>query len=126
MKILVKEWSSYKIINGVLFLLLAMMFVYVGLFYAPGQVNCVVKLKTGLECSSCGFTRDFYSILHCNFTGLINIYSLQVFLFFLLQLVVRGSLFIIAKDKLSLIYIDSFVSGVAFIYIFYPLTQHLF
>ena len=102
-----KEWSSYKIINSILFLLLGVMFIYVGVFYSPGQITCIVKYKTGLECTSCGLTRDFHSILHLSFTELVNAHSVQIFSFFLFQFIVRGALFMWSKERRPVIYIDA-------------------
>lgn len=118
-----KGWSTYKSVNAILLFALGMMFFYVGLFYSPGQINCIVKLKTGLECSSCGLTRDYHAILRFNFASLINEYSVQTFLFFLAQLIARGSLFLFSKSGRITIFIDIFISVVLFLFSFYPLLR---
>jgi len=116
-----KEWSSYKIVNCVMFLLLAALFIYVGVFYNPGKTTCIVKLKTGLDCNSCGLTRDFYSILHLNVIELINVHSLQIFSFFIFQIIARGTLILYSKgDKLT-ISLDALISSITFLISFYPL-----
>jgi hypothetical protein len=116
-----KEWSSYKIINSIMFLLLAGMLIYVGMFYTPGKTTCVVKLTTGLECSSCGLTRDFYSMLHLHFNELVNVYSLQIFSFFVVQLFARGGMFLFSKGEKTAIYLDGIISSAMLLFSFYPL-----
>ncbi len=69
----------------------AMLF-YAGFFaYSSHAVQCVYKDATGIDCATCGITRGFHHVLVGNFKTAyqLNPLSLQLFLFFAIQLIMR-------------------------------------
>ena len=98
------------------------MFIYAAFFYdSSGAVQCVVKQRTGHECVSCGFTRDFNAYLNLEFDKAINDLSLSVFLFFLLQFLYRSVQTVIGFENKKLIIADIAFSILLFGIAFYPL-----
>ncbi len=116
-----KKWSSYDAVNSIFFLLLGSVFLYLALLYMPGDSTCIIKIKTGLPCSTCGLTRDFQSILHLKFSSLINVHAIPIFCFFFIQFLTRGILIFLATGHPRLIIADSIVSGIIFLVLFTPL-----
>lgn len=115
------KWSSYKTINTAFASIIALMFIYTGIFYTPGLINCAVKSRTGKDCATCGLTRDFNSLLNFEWDQLINPISTPIFLFFFIQFILRSSLAIINTQKIGVIITDIIFSLSLFIYCFYPL-----
>ena len=119
------QWSSYKIINLIFIGVLAGIFIYAGILYTPGLVNCVVKKQTGIDCISCGLTRDFNSILNLKFENLINPFSPQILSFFLIQFLARLILFSASITKRKIIIGDILISISLFLILFHHLITNL-
>lgn len=117
-----KKWSSYKIINLSFIGVIGILFIY-SLFYTPGIINCAVKTYTGVECTTCGLTRDFNNILYFRFGEIINVNSVTLFLFFFIQLVTRFGLLLLSFENKKIIIGDIVFSSILFIVTFYPLIK---
>ena len=110
--------SSYKLINIILAGVILTIFIYSGFFYDSSlAVACVYKATIGVECAACGLTRDIDSFLSLNFNDPINSNSLNIFLFFLLQLFARITLSIPKREFITM---DVILSALAFLYCFLP------
>jgi hypothetical protein len=87
---------SYQLINLVFTGIIILVIIYSGLF-SPEKDNypvpCVHELATGQACPSCGLSHSFSYIVRGNLESAAewNKYGVRVFLFFLLQLVMRIS-----------------------------------
>ena len=113
--------SSYRIINFILAGVIGLMFIYSGFFYdSNAAVSCVYKTTLGLECMSCGLTRDFNSFLTLNFDHIINEVSHKIFLFFVIQLIMR---LFFSLTKKEYVVVDVLLSIVLFLYCFLPLVK---
>ena len=87
-----RKAPAYVIISGVFFILIGMGFAYSYFFYPNDHpVDCIVKLYTGKDCPTCGFSRAFSYYTHLQFKEAksYNPLSFNVFLFFLIQLALR-------------------------------------
>nr|WP_282133027.1 DUF2752 domain-containing protein [Cellulophaga baltica] len=114
--------------NHLFFNLLFILFFAAALLYiliSKDTLTCYYKTNYGLECPTCGFTRDFKSILNFQTAHLINTKSLVYFkvlgAFFISRIVV--SLFLVFKFRYvfiliaDLILISLFVFSIVLIYI---------
>ncbi len=82
--------GSYRIINIILAGVLGLIFLYSGFFVATDYaLGCYYKSEFGINCVSCGFSRDFANFTHLNFNDSLNQYSLGLFSFFIFQLLLR-------------------------------------
>ena len=89
---LLRNKDSFYIINLTLTIIIGVVFCYSYFFYPNNQpITCFYKLKTGLNCNSCGFSRAFSAYLHLEFKNGIayNPKSWYCFLFILSQFVLR-------------------------------------
>ncbi len=113
--------------NHLFFNLLFILFFAVALLYifiSKDTLTCYYKTNYGLECPTCGFTRDFKSILNFRTAHLINTQSLVYFkvlsTFFISRIAV--SLFLVFKFRYKailitdLILISIFIFSIALIY----------
>jgi len=87
------QFSTYKIINLVLFILLLICILWLVSIKMditkPPQ--CQYKSVTDKDCPSCGMTRDFVSILeNSNEMILINKISIYYFIFFISAIISRS------------------------------------
>lgn len=91
--------SSYRIINITLAGILGLIFLYSGFFVSTDYaLSCYYKSEFGINCVSCGFSRDFANFTHLNFNNPLNKYSLGLFSFFIFQLLFRF-IFLFFKSK---------------------------
>jgi hypothetical protein len=107
---------------------------YSGIF-SPDRDNypvvCIHEKITGMKCFSCGLSHSFSLIVRGRITEAIrwNIYGIQVFLFFLLQLVMRivfSLLYVTAtENRKQLILYDIAGSILIFLVAFYPFFRQL-
>ena len=84
---------SYVIISLVFFILIGVGFAYSYFFYPNDHpIECAIKAYTGHNCPTCGFSRAFSNYTHLQFTEgkNYNTLSWNVFLFFLVQFLIRG------------------------------------
>ncbi|MGQ1908869.1 DUF2752 domain-containing protein [Marinifilum sp. RC60d5] len=121
---------NYRIINLTLAGVLCAIFLYSALF-SPIKVNhpipSVFTQLTGAQSPSSGLSRSFSSLIRCNFelANRFNPIGLQIFLFFLIQLIFRTLSFLLIKNHFSLIklyiFLDIIISIIAFLLAFKPL-----
>ncbi len=121
------ELESYKKINIIFALLI--MFIFFYSYFSPYISFRLSSSCDGLPqtyCKSRGLTRAFSQILRLNFEKaiLFNVYSIKVFLFFLIQLIVRFFLNVIVKlsNFKLLIFSDAIFSLLFFLFSFYDLV----
>ncbi|MGG9971762.1 DUF2752 domain-containing protein [Ferruginibacter sp. SUN002] len=114
---------------GIIILLLF----YAGFFaYSNHAVNCVYRQATGLDCPTCGLTRSFHHLLIGNIKEAtqLNGLSLQLFAFFVLQLIGRLVLIILfIRQKKYPTYcntLDIISSIIVFVICFFPLITDIF
>ena len=113
--------------NHLFFNLVFILFFTSALLYvliSKDTLTCYYKSNYGLDCPTCGFTRDFKSILNFQTTHLINPQSLQYFYilssFFIARLLI--SLILLFKFRyrpvliVDLIFIFAFIVSIALIY----------
>lgn len=114
--------KEYQLFN-VLFVAFLICIYLGGLFLddAKGLPSCQVLEATGQECKSCGLTRDFIAFAHLEFQSPINQQSIFVFMWIVIQLVLRIA--ISAKPSLidpKLMKYDLIISLSTAIFIFAP------
>jgi Protein of unknown function (DUF2752) len=126
--------DSYLKINIILAGVIVLVMAYSGIF-SPDRNNypvvCIHEKITGMKCFSCGLSHSFSLIVRGRITEAYrwNSYGMQVFLFFLLQLVMRivFSLFYVthAENRKQLILYDITGSIIIFLVAFYPFFRQL-
>jgi hypothetical protein len=87
----------YRVVSMVFFILITFIFLYSFIFFPNKHpVNCVYKIKTGVDCPSCGTSRVFSFMLRGNLTEAlqINKNAIGVFFFFFTQWFWRGWVFV--------------------------------
>jgi hypothetical protein len=105
---------------------------YAGFFaYSNHAVQCVYKEAIGIDCVTCGLTRGFHHILAGEFkkTYQLNPLSLQLFLFFAIELIIRFSLIgipAVKNNTMKLVKWDIIISVILFVFCFFPLLKQLF
>jgi hypothetical protein len=117
----------YTIINVVIAGVTGMIFLYSGIFSSSEDnhpVPCVHKQITGEDCKTCGFSNAFSEMVRGNLREArsFNPIAPSVFIFFLVQLFMRG-FFLIASHKYPeqikfLAFTDAFLSVILFLYSF--------
>jgi len=127
--------EPYLKINIVFAGVIVLIFAYSGIF-SPDKNNypvvCIHEKITGVQCFSCGLSHSFSLILRGRFDEAHkwNIYGMRVFLFFLVQLLMRiifSINYIKNKDyKKQLIIYDIAGSVLIFSLVFYPFFHQLF
>jgi hypothetical protein len=126
---------SYLKINIILAGAVVVMMAYSGIF-SPDTNNypvvCMHEKLTGLKCFSCGLSHSFSLIVRGRIgeANRWNVYGMQVFLFFLLQLVMRISysvFYISGKNyRKQLVLYDIIGSVALFLVAFYPFFRQIF
>ena len=126
--------DPYLIINiffaGVILLILA----YSG-FFSPEKndypIICMHEKLTGQPCVSCGLSHSFSLIVRGRIDEAYkwNIYAMRVFLFFVLQLILRAmfSIFYLrhTDTRQQLIITDCIGSGLVFLIAFWPFIANI-
>lgn len=125
-----KNKSPYFIINLCFGVLLSLMFLY--LYFIDSINSDTIKISSACEglpeylCKSRGLTRDFISILHhgVNTDKLINLYSLQIFLFFLYSWASRILFCLLPTRWISraFVTIDIITISLFFLFAFLPMA----
>jgi hypothetical protein len=113
------------ILAGVILLIMGYSF-----FYSPERddypIVCIHEKLTGQPCPSCGLSHAFSLIVRWRFDEALiwNQYSIRIFLFFLVQLLMRLGLaaYLYRKElrKQTLSYFDAAISSLMMIAAFYP------
>lgn len=88
---------SYLIINLIFAGIVVAILCYSGIFSPVANnypVQCIHEKLTGIPCPSCGMSHSFSYIIRGNFAEALiwNSYGIRVFLFFILQLILRLSI----------------------------------
>ena len=127
--------DSYLKINIILAGVVVLVMAYSGIF-SPDRSNypvvCMHEKILGIKCFSCGLSHSFSLIVRgrINEAYSWNVYSMQVFLFFLLQLIMRVvfSLIYVSRieNRKQLILYDAAGSAIIFIITFYPFLRQIF
>jgi len=132
--LLKKQKESYLIINLVLAGVILLVIAYSGIF-SPYKDNyplvCIHQKITGKPCFSCGLSHSFSLIVRGKISEAYkwNVYGLRVFLFFLLQLIMRVffSILYLKNESIRtwLIRYDIAGSVLLFSIAFYPFFRQL-
>jgi len=114
--------KEYSLLNVLFVALLFCLFV-VSFFYDVDNnfITCQVLEATGKECKSCGLTRDFVSFTHLDFKSPINDQSIFVFIWFVLQFLIRIVLvFLTSRMNDKVMKYDLIISLLSGIIVFLP------
>ena len=114
-------WTTYQLFNLSFLVLFSTLFIYVIFFANSGFIVCSIKSQTGFDCPSCGLTRDFYSILHGQYDKLVNGYSMGIFLFFMVQFIMRILLVMLRLTKKGIVVTDIIISVSLWAYFILPM-----
>ena len=122
--------STYKIVNIILAGIIGLIFIYSGFFvHSDTSIHCTVKSIYGIDCITCGFSRDFNQYVQLNFNHSINSNSFNFFLFFLINLFIRSILILVHKRILKFenrfIIADSLIQSIWFILIISPIILNM-
>jgi hypothetical protein len=127
--------EPYIIINIVLAGVIFLIFFYAG-FFSPDTGNyplvCIHEKLTGEQCVSCGLSHSFSLIIRGRISEAAerNIYGLRVFLFFVLQLMMRLAFsvfyFRYPDTRKHLILLDISGSTIIFLIVFLPFISRIF
>ena len=123
--------KAYLQINLIFFVFISLIFVYSVVFAATGIYPLKSACKDFPElCISKGLSRAFSQILSGNYEKALqlNIYSLKVFTFFVLQWLFRliFGFFYFKFQQKQIIQIDIFISLLIFIYAFAPFFAKIY
>lgn len=131
---LTQSARPYFILNLILAGVILLIMGY-SLFYSPDEnrypVPCVHEKLTGEPCPSCGLSHAFSLIVRGRIDEALdwNSYSLQVFIFFAVQLLMRLSLALVALKVIvnlrSIAVTDAVVSAVMTLTAFFPFLRML-
>ena len=92
--------SAYRLLNITLTGVIGLIFLYSGFFVSTDlAITCSYKAQFGVECVSCGFSRDFAAFTHLDFSDKINPYSAGLFLFFFIQFIGRIVVLLLKPNK---------------------------
>lgn len=126
--------EPYLILNLIFAVVIILIIAYSGIF-SPDKNNfpvvCIHEKITGKPCFSCGLSHSFSLIVRGRIGEAYkwNIYGMRVFLFFILQLILRVafSFYYIRYPgtRLQLIIADSTGSGMLFIITFWPFLVYI-
>ena len=121
-------WDKpYNKINLIFAGIIVMIFVYSGIFSAEKSnhpVQCVHERLTGEPCPTCGLSNSFSEIIRLNFENARewNQNGIPIFLFFLIQFLLRIGITIIYQNEIfsikKILYFDISFSIVLFIVCF--------
>jgi hypothetical protein len=123
--------SRYFIINVIFTIIIGVVLSYSYFFYPNNHpLYCLYKLKTGLNCSTCGFSRAFSSFTHFEFKEGVNYnkQALACYLFFVSQFLFRLTIVLISRFKENafkkpFITAEIVLTILLFLYAFYPLLM---
>ena len=129
--------DSYRIINTVFILIIILIFIYSLVFSEEGIPYPIpsgtIVTGNGEQVISTGLSRSFSSIMRFNFDRArhYNIYGLQIFTFFLVQLALRILMLLLPYNKWQhgkdlLILGDVLVSVILFVVFFSPFIAATF
>ena len=122
----INSLNAYIKINLLFAGIIIAVIIYSGIFSAQYEhpIKCVHFEQTGVECETCGISRSFSEIVRFDFQSArdFNRNGIPVFLFFLIQLVLRlcFSLVFVKKwiKSRNVVIIDSIISLTLFVVTF--------
>ncbi len=121
--------QAYLIANLAFATSVLLVFAYAGVFHpltGSHPLPCVFTMATGVDCPSCGLSRAFSFIIRGQFSAAraLNPHGGPIFLFFLVQLLMRGltSLYLIRgwMNHQIVLTIDLILAVLLFVLAFYP------
>lgn len=111
--------NTYQKVNITIAAVLSVVLLLLFLGIITGVVQCPFQSQLGIPCSSCGISRDIINYLRLDFNNSINPHSLNIFIFFVGQIIARSILFISKKQiSRNLILTDIMISSIWAIWIF--------
>jgi hypothetical protein len=126
--------EQYLKINLILAGVIVLVLAYSGIF-SPDKNNypvvCIHEKLTGQPCFSCGLSHSFSLIVRGRIAEAYdwNIYGMQVFLFFFLQLIMRIAFSVLflkyPENRKQLIPVDIIGSALLFLIAFFPFIKNL-
>jgi hypothetical protein len=131
-----KEKEPYRIINILFLIIIVLVFVY-SLVFSPDKNNYPIQSEysaiTERTSISTGLSHGFSCIMRGRFQEAYeyNNFSIQLFCFFLIQLVMRGIVLLYLKhtdrdERGRTALVDSIVSTGLFVIFFYPFLKDIF
>jgi hypothetical protein len=124
--------DPYRILNLVFIIIILLVIAYSIYYGTPGREHPIPsgsELLTGKTSISTGLSRSFSAIVRFRFHEAreLNPYGIRIFMFFLLQLLMRVSgFFIISKvNRKKFIRADIIVSVLLFIILFWPFLNEI-
>jgi hypothetical protein len=124
---------NYILLNIIFAGIIICIIIYSGIF-SPSRdnypVQCIHEQVSGLSCPSCGLSHSFSYIIRGNIkeAAIWNVNGLRVFLFFVLQLVIRLSNLVYLKmvpgNTRRLVLFDISISVISFIIAFNPFIRY--
>lgn len=122
---------SYLIINIIISVIFMAVFLYSTIFTAGADnhpIDCYFA-QHGLQCPTCGISRGFSEIMRGRISDALiyNQYSLRLFAFFSLQLILRiiFTLYYKKRKNNTIIIVDVIISSMSLIIAFYPIIKIL-
>lgn len=122
--------SPYLLLNIIFGLIILIIFAYSAIYPPESDrhpIPCLYTLTTGENCSACGLSRGLSHMIRgqINAAAEMNIHSISVFLFFILQFLMRiGFSVALFKPNIpanSLLTADALLSVVILLFTFIPL-----
>ena len=108
----INNWTTYQRFNIFFVIILSCILLLLYLSISKGWLTCSFNSNLGIQCASCGMSRDFSQFLSGNLANPLNPYSLRVFIFFIGQIIFRLVLGISGwwKNDMNFIRIDIVIS----------------
>lgn len=124
------SFSTYAFFNILFIGILVSIFVYSGVFSADENnhpIDCYFAQR-GIQCPTCGISRGFSEIMegHLSRAQEYNANSLRLFLFFVIQLLLRIVALVVDKrinKTKQIVIVDGFQAALLAIICFYPIFK---
>ena len=124
--------SNFFVLNLIFLIIIGVVFCYSYFFYPNNQpITCFYKLRTGLDCNSCGFSRAFSAFTHFEFSlgKAYNPFAFKCYIFFIVQFFIRlfYVLYVLINHKIvnqKIIISEMIITIAYFLYCFLPLIQN--
>jgi hypothetical protein len=122
---------AYNIVIFSLAGIISCIFIYSGFFFRINEsyhIECIYKKITGTNCPGCGLSAGFAEIMHGNFekANTLNPYCRYIFLFFVIQLMIRIILLVYHKNAINFLSKDILVSSFLFIILWFGMLKSIF
>jgi hypothetical protein len=121
--------EAYLLFNYILVIIIGFSLIILITIPTNKSIQCSYKSKRSITCPSCGFTRDFKTIIRVGYKKdqMINRNSISIFSFFSIQLLLRIALavfinsFKTQKNLKTILSIDFLISVFVFTILFHQL-----